>query len=80
MPFQFLTENFLKSFSGAVVLVSHDKMFLDNVTNRTVEISLGKIYDFNKPYTQYLVLREEMREMQLAAQKNQAKKIEETEK
>jgi len=73
-------ENFLKSFSGAVVLVSHDKMFLDNVTNRTVEISLGKIYDFNKPYTQYLVLREEMREMQLAAQKNQAKKIEETEK
>lgn len=73
-------ENFLKSFSGAVVLVSHDKMFLDNVTNRTIEISLGKIYDFNKPYTQYLVLRQEMREMQLAAQKNQAKKIEETEK
>ena len=73
-------ENFLKSFVGAVVLVSHDKMFLDNVTNRTIEISLGKIYDFNKPYSQYLVLREEMREMQLAAQKNQAKKIEETEK
>ena len=73
-------ENFLKSFSGAVVLVSHDKMFLDNVTNRTVEISLGKIYDYNKPYSQYLVLREEMREMQLAAQRNQAKKIEETEK
>lgn len=73
-------ENFLKSFPGAVVLVSHDKMFLDNVTNRTIEISLGKIYDFNKPYSQYLVLREEMREMQLAAQKNQAKKIEETEK
>jgi len=73
-------ENFLKSFSGAVVLVSHDKMFLDNVTNRTVEISLGKIYDYSKPYSQYLVLREEMREMQLAAQRNQAKKIEETEK
>lgn len=73
-------ESFLKSFSGAVVLVSHDKMFLDNVTNRTIEISLGKIYDFNKPYSQYLVLREELREMQLAAQKNQAKKIEETEK
>ncbi len=73
-------ESFLRSFAGAVVLVSHDKMFLDNVTNRTIEISLGKIYDFNKPYTQYLVLREEMREMQLAAQKNQAKKIEETEK
>ena len=73
-------ESFLKSFPGAVVLVSHDKMFLDNVTNRTIEISLGKIYDFNKPYTQYLTLREEMREMQLATQKNQAKKIEETEK
>src|SRR5690554_5693311 len=73
-------ENFLKSFTGAVVLVSHDRMFLDNVTNRTIEISMGKIYDFNKPYTQYLILREEMREMQLAAQKNQAKKIEETEK
>ncbi len=73
-------ESFLKSFSGAVVIVSHDKMFLDNVTNRTIEISLGKIYDFNKPYSQYLVLREELREIQLAAQKNQSKKIEETEK
>ena len=62
-------ESFLKSFSGAVVIVSHDKMFLDNVTNRTIEISLGKIYDFNKPYSQYLVLREELREIQLAAQK-----------
>src|SRR5690606_10225457 len=65
---------------GAIVLVSHDKMFLDNVTNRTIEISLGKIYDFNKPYSKYLVLREEQRELQLAAQRNQAKKIEETEK
>ncbi|MDM1360122.1 ABC-F family ATP-binding cassette domain-containing protein [Myroides marinus] len=73
-------EQFLKSYAGAVVIISHDKMFLDNVTNRTIEISLGKIYDFNKPYSQYLVLREELREMQLAAQKNQAKKIEETEK
>ncbi|MDN3708296.1 ABC-F family ATP-binding cassette domain-containing protein [Myroides ceti] len=73
-------ESFLKSFSGAVVIVSHDKMFLDNVTNRTIEISLGKIYDFNKPYSQYLILREELREIQLAAQKNQSKKIEETEK
>src|SRR5690554_4205618 len=73
-------ENFLRSFPGAVVLVSHDKMFLDHVTNRTIEISLGKIYDFNKPYSQYLIVREEMREVQLAAQKNQAKKIEETEK
>lgn len=73
-------EQFLKSYAGAVVIISHDKMFLDNVTNRTIEISLGKIYDFNKPYSQYLVLREELREMQLASQKNQAKKIEETEK
>src|SRR5690606_33066868 len=60
--------------------VSHDKMFLDNVTNRTIEISLGKIYDFNKPYSQYLELRQEIREKQLATQKNQEKKIEQTEK
>lgn len=73
-------ENFLKNFPGVVVIVSHDKMFLDNVTNRTIEISLGKAYDFNKPYSQYLVLREEIREKQLATQKNQQKKIEETEK
>lgn len=73
-------ESFLKSFPGVVVIVSHDKMFLDNVTNRTIEISLGKAYDFNKPYSQYLMLREEIREKQLATQKNQQKKIEETEK
>lgn len=73
-------EGFLKNFPGVVVIVSHDKMFLDNVTNRTIEISLGKAYDYNKPYSQYLVLREEIREKQLATQKNQAKKIEETEK
>lgn len=73
-------ENFLRSYAGVVVIVSHDKMFLDNVTNRTIEISLGKIYDYNKPYTQYLELRQEIREKQLATQKNQQKKIEETEK
>lgn len=73
-------EDFLKGYTGAVVIVSHDKMFLDNVTNRTIEISLGKIYDFNKPYTQYLVLRNELREQQLASQKNQQKQIEQTEK
>lgn len=73
-------ESFLRNFPGVVVIVSHDKMFLDNVTNRTIEISLGKAYDFNKPYSQYLVLRDEIREKQLATQKNQAKKIEETEK
>lgn len=73
-------EGFLKNFPGVVVIVSHDKMFLDNVTNRTIEISLGKAYDFNKPYSEYLILREEIREKQLATQKNQQKKIEETEK
>lgn len=73
-------ENFLRNYPGVVVIVSHDKMFLDNVTNRTIEISLGKIYDFNKPYSEYLELRHEIREKQLATQKNQAKKIEETQK
>ncbi|MBL7559232.1 ABC-F family ATP-binding cassette domain-containing protein [Olleya sp. YSTF-M6] len=73
-------ESFLKNYSGAVAIVSHDKMFLDNVTNRTIEISLGRIYDYPKPYTQYLVLREEIRTQQLASQKNQQKQIEQTEK
>ncbi|OIQ21972.1 ABC-F family ATP-binding cassette domain-containing protein [Lacinutrix sp. MedPE-SW] len=73
-------EGFLKSYTGAVAIVSHDKMFLDNVTNRTIEISLGRIYDYPKPYTKYLVLREEIRTQQLASQKNQQKQIEQTEK
>ena len=73
-------EGFLRNYAGAVVIVSHDKMFLDNVTNRTIEISLGKIYDYPKPYSEYLVLRKEMREQQMAAQKNQQKEIEQTEK
>ncbi len=73
-------EEFLKNYSGAIVIVSHDRMFLDNITNRTIEISLGRIYDYNKPYTQYLVLRKELREQQLATQKNQQKQIEHTEK
>lgn len=73
-------ESFLRTYPGVVVIVSHDKMFLDNVTNRTIEISLGKIYDFNKPYSEYLILREEIREKQLATQKNQQKSIEHTEK
>lgn len=73
-------ESFLKNLPGAVVIVSHDKMFLDNVTNRTIEISLGRIYDYNKPYSQYLVQRQELREQQLASQKNQEKQIQQTEK
>jgi ATP-binding cassette subfamily F protein 3 len=73
-------EGFLKNYSGAVAIVSHDKMFLDNVTNRTIEISLGRIYDYPKPYSKFLVLRKEIREQQLASQKNQQKQIEQTEK
>ncbi len=72
-------ENFLKGFAGAIMLVSHDKMFLDNVTNRTIEISLGRIYDFKKPYSQYLLLRNEIKEKQIQAQKNQEKEIKHTE-
>lgn len=73
-------ESFLNNYTGAVVIVSHDKMFLDNVTNRTIEISLGRIYDYNKPYSKYLVLRQELREQQLASQKNQEKQIQQTER
>jgi ATP-binding cassette subfamily F protein 3 len=73
-------EQFLNQYSGAVVIVSHDKMFLDNVTNRSIEISLGRIYDYNKPYSQYLVLRDELKTLQLNAQKNQEKQIQQTER
>ncbi len=72
-------EDFLSTYNGAVVLVSHDKAFLDNVTNRTVEISLGKIYDYKANYSRYLELRKEHKETQLAAYRNQQKLIEETE-
>lgn len=73
-------EQFLKNYTGAVVIVSHDKMFLDNLTNRTIEISLGRIYDYNKPYSKYLEQRAELLEQQRNAQKNQEKQIEQTEK
>ncbi len=73
-------EQFLKNYSGAVVIVSHDKMFLNHVTNRTIEIVLGQIYDIPKPYSQYLKLRAEQKALQIAAQKNQQKQIEHTEK
>ncbi|MCJ7466940.1 MAG: ATP-binding cassette domain-containing protein [Maribacter sp.] len=73
-------EQFLTNYSGAVVIVSHDKMFLDNVTNRTIEISLGRIYDYNKPYTKFLKLRAEIKEQQLNAQKNQEKEIQQAER
>jgi len=73
-------EQFLRNSNSAIAIVSHDKMFLDNVTNRTIEISLGRIYDYNKPYSQFLILRQEIKEQQLSAQKNQEKQIQQTEK
>jgi len=73
-------EQFLNGYSGAVMIVSHDKMFLDNVTNRTIEISLGRIYDYNKPYSKFLLLRAEIKEQQTNAQKNQEKEIQQAER
>ncbi|MEI6047459.1 MAG: ABC-F family ATP-binding cassette domain-containing protein [Bacteroidota bacterium] len=73
-------ETFLAGYPGAVLMVSHDRAFLDNVTKRTIEISLGKIYDYKASWSKYLVLREERREQQIAAFRNQQKKIEDTEK
>ncbi|MDP5230945.1 MAG: ATP-binding cassette domain-containing protein [Cellulophaga sp.] len=73
-------EQFLRTSNSAIAIVSHDRMFLDNVTNRTIEISLGRIYDYAKPYTEFLVLRKEIQEQQLSAQKNQEKQIQQTEK
>jgi ATP-binding cassette subfamily F protein 3 len=73
-------EEFLTKYRGAVVLVSHDKMFLDNTSNRTIEIVAGRIYDYKNPYSAYLLLREEIMTQQRAAQKNQAKEIEQKEK
>lgn len=73
-------EDFLKTFEGAVVLISHDKTFLDNVTKRTIEISLGKIYDYKAPYSKYVEMRKERRIQQMAAYNNQQKMIQDTEK
>jgi ATP-binding cassette subfamily F protein 3 len=73
-------EQFLKKFKGALVMVSHDRMFLDQVTNRTIEILHQRIFDFKKPYSQYIKLRRELREQQQSAQKNQEKQIQQTEK
>ena len=72
-------EDFLKVYHGGVVLVSHDKAFLDSVTNRTIEISLGKIYDYKTYYSKYLQQRQERREQQMAAYNNQQKQIADTE-
>ncbi len=72
-------EEYLKNYNGAVLLISHDRAFLDNVTTRTVELSLGKIYDYKVPYSKYVVLRQERREQQMAAYENQQRMIEKTE-
>ena len=72
-------EEYLRGYNGAVLLISHDRAFLDNVTNRTVELSLGKIYDYKVSYSKYVVLRAERRAQQLAAYENQQRMIEKTE-
>ena len=72
-------EDFLKTNSSALVLVSHDRAFLDNVTTRTIEITLGRIYDYNAPYSQFKILRQERHEQQVRAYLNQQKMIQETE-
>ena len=72
-------ENFLATRANAVVLVSHDRAFLNNVTTRTIEISCGRIYDYKVKYNEFVVLRKERREQQLRAYENQQKQIEDTE-
>ncbi len=72
-------EEYLRNYNGAVLLISHDRAFLDNVTNRTVELSLGHITDYKVPYSKYVVLRAERRAQQLAAYENQQRMIEKTE-
>ena len=72
-------EGYLKDYRGSLVLISHDRKFLDNVTNRTVEIMLGRIHDYKVPYSKYLELRKERLEQQRAAFENQQRMIEKTE-
>ena len=72
-------EEYLKNYNGAVLLISHDRAFLDNVTTRTVEISLGKVYDYKVPYSKFVELRAERRAQQMAAYENQQRMIEKTE-
>ena len=71
-------EEYLKNYNGAVLLISHDRAFLDNVTNRTVELSLGKVTDYKVSYSKYVVLRAERRAQQMAAYENQQRMIEKT--
>lgn len=71
-------EDFLKNYFGAVLMVSHDKAFLDNITTRTIEITMGRIYDYKSNYSKYLLLRKERKEAQINAAKNQQKYIDKT--
>lgn len=73
-------ENYIKDFNGAIIVVSHDKRFLDNVTNRTIELSLGKIYDFDLPYSRYKEFKKELRQQQIQAYENQQQKIKQAER
>ena len=72
-------EEYLKTYNGAVLLISHDRTFLDNVTTRTIELSLGKVYDYKVPYSKFVELRAERRAQQMAAYENQQRMIEKTE-
>ena len=72
-------EDYLKSYNGAVLVISHDRAFLDNVTTRTVELSFGKVYDYKVPYSKFVELRAERRAQQMAAYENQQRMIEKTE-
>jgi ATP-binding cassette subfamily F protein 3 len=72
-------EEYLRSYNGAVLVISHDRAFLDNVTTRTIELSLGKIYDYKVPYSKFVTLRTERRAQQMAAYENQQRLIEKTE-
>ncbi|MCB0634955.1 MAG: ABC-F family ATP-binding cassette domain-containing protein, partial [Lewinella sp.] len=73
-------EDFLSDYPGVVMVVSHDRQFLDNVTNRTLELELGNIFDYRAPYTKSMVMRAERREKQKAAYENQQKVIAQKEK
>ncbi len=73
-------ESFLETYGGAVLVISHDRAFLDNVTNRTIEINLGKIYDYKVSYSKFKVLQQERLAQQIAAYENQQKLIEDTER
>ena len=72
-------EEYLRNYNGAVLLISHDRAFLDNVTTRTIELSLGHIYDYKVPYSKFVELRAERRAQQMAAYENQQRMIEKTE-